>query len=45
MMVVASFVWVAMTLLYIDVRVRLEGADIAAMVAELPKPAVGSPVS
>jgi hypothetical protein len=43
MVVTAPFVWVVATLLYIDVRVRVEGADIEAMVAELPRPAVGTP--
>jgi hypothetical protein len=44
-LVIAPFAWVVMTLLYIDVRVRVEGADIEAMVAELPRPSAGSPVA
>jgi len=44
-LVIAPFAWVVMTLLYIDVRVRVEGADIEAMVAELPRPSAGTPVA
>jgi hypothetical protein len=43
--VAAPFVWTVSTLLYIDVRVRVEGADIEAMVAELPRASAGTPVA
>jgi hypothetical protein len=44
-LIVAPFAWIVMTLLYIDVRVRVEGADIEAMVAELPRASAGTPVA
>jgi len=46
MLLVSPFVWMALTLLYIDLRVRVEGADLEAMVASLPaSPAGASPNS
>jgi hypothetical protein len=45
LVLVAPFVWVLVTLLYLDVRMRVEGADIQAMVAELPGAPTGAPVA
>jgi hypothetical protein len=44
-MIIAPFVWMAFTFLYLDVRVRVEGADIEAMVAELPQSPVSAPIT
>jgi hypothetical protein len=40
---VMPFIWMLVTMLYIDLRVRVEGADIEAMVAVLPPSQVGIP--
>jgi membrane-anchored glycerophosphoryl diester phosphodiesterase (GDPDase) len=44
-MIVASFAWIVVTLLSVAVRIRVEGADIEAMVAELPPSAATAPVA
>lgn len=45
MVVTVPFGSIVATLLYVDLRVRNEAADISAMVAELPRPASGTPVA
>jgi hypothetical protein len=45
MAVVTPFAWAVATMLYIDLRVRVDGADVEAMIAELPRSNSGIPVS